>query len=63
MNKLLCPICGGTIEWSDDDDYGFLDEGILCLKSRGQCSDCDREYSWEETYKRIGIDNITLINE
>lgn len=63
MNKLLCPICGGTLAWTDDDDYHFIDKEVLCLERRGFCPDCDHAFSWEETYQRISIDNITPINE
>ncbi len=61
--KILCPICGGELIWDEDEDYYVPDTDILCLKARGSCSDCDQEFSWEEIYQRIKIDNITPINE
>lgn len=58
---LICPKCGGEIEFDDTYDSTQTEDSIVNYLA-GHCSKCQTLFQWEEEYT-VRFDGVTNLEE
>lgn len=57
-----CPICGAVLN-VDYAESSYESNGRRVVPIIGFCEECDKDFTWDEIYTLVGVENICELDD